>query len=299
VTASGFARWTESELVPDEGIAEVRAHPRFAEAMRLSVQNALTLYETNPIVRATTNDTGRALAAVIALYLHATGGLTAGRLQTLCEEAGIASPGRVTAILWRLRLLGYIAASPVQADRRVRLYEPTPLMHDAFRTRLQGELAALALLEAMAADALARFGDPAFFNAFIAKMGEGLLAAGKRHQPEKSKLDLFSERTAGLPILYTLLLGGAAADTFPPHGPIPIVIAELSRHFSVSRTHVLRLLRAAEEVGLIRRYASETTVFLEESLRLEVERFYAVTYIGFSLFAISALRCCPLEISVL
>ncbi|HEY0301724.1 MAG TPA: hypothetical protein VGC36_10340 [Rhizomicrobium sp.] len=290
MTASGFARWTESELVPDEGIAEVKAHPRFADAMRLSVQGALTLYEDNPIVRATTNDSGRALAGVVALYLHATGGLTAGRLQTLCEDAGIASPGRVLAILWRLRLLGYIAASPVQADRRVRLYEPTPPMFEAFRKRLRGELEALALLETTAAEALARFDEHAFFYAFIAKMGEGLLAAGKRHQPEKSKLDLFSERTAGLPILYTLLLGGAAGDTFPPRGPITIVVAETSRRFSVSRTHVLRLLRAAEEAGLIRRDASETKVFLEELLRLEVERFYAVTYIGFSLFAISALR---------
>ena len=87
-----------------------------------------------------------------------------------------------------------------------------------------------------------------------------------------------------------MILGGAADDVFPPRGPATIVIAAMSRRFSVSRTHIIRLLRATEAAGLIRRDASETTVFLKEALRVEVERFYAVTYIGFSLFASTALK---------
>src|SRR5215831_16472549 len=50
-----------------------------------------------------------------------------------------------------------------------------------------------------------------------------------------------------------LALPGGETDTMPPSAPLHLSISELARRFSVSRAHVLRLLRQATAHGLITR----------------------------------------------
>src|SRR5262249_37069049 len=85
----------------------------------------------------------------------------------------------------------------------------------------------------------------------------------------------FAEHNAGLMILSSLALAGAATDSMPPRAPIQMSISELARRFSVSRAHVLRLLREAAAHGLIVRSAGgvETITFtpaLADALRQSV-----------------------------
>ena len=63
----------------------------------------------------------------------------------------------------------------------------------------------------------------------------------------------FAEHNAGLMILSSLTLAGAADDTIPPKAPVQMSISELARRFSVSRAHVLRILRDAAAHDLIGR----------------------------------------------
>ena len=64
----------------------------------------------------------------------------------------------------------------------------------------------------------------------------------------------FAEHNAGIMILSSLALAGADDDTVPPSAPVRLSISELARRFSVSRAHVLRLLREAVDHGLIERH---------------------------------------------
>jgi hypothetical protein len=85
----------------------------------------------------------------------------------------------------------------------------------------------------------------------------------------------FAEHNAGIMILASLALAGGDGDTMPPRGAVHLSISELARRFSVSRAHVLRLLRDAAAHGLIERgtAGAETITFtpaLAEALRQSV-----------------------------
>lgn len=66
-------------------------------------------------------------------------------------------------------------------------------------------------------------------------------------------LEVFAERSAGMMILFRLNLAGPADGPFPPATPVPLSINALATAFSVSRKHVLTLLRDAEADGLLTR----------------------------------------------
>src|SRR5262249_19617193 len=72
------------------------------------------------------------------------------------------------------------------------------------------------------------------------------------------ELGAFAEHNAGAMILASLAIAGESDDSMPPSKPIRISISELARRFSVSRAHVLRLLREVEAQGLIERSGAET-----------------------------------------
>jgi hypothetical protein len=67
------------------------------------------------------------------------------------------------------------------------------------------------------------------------------------------ELEEIAERNAGMMIFYSLALAGRDDDAFPPRRPMPLSINALATRFSVSRKHVLTLLRDAEAEGLLRR----------------------------------------------
>src|SRR6185369_12231895 len=99
-----------------------------------------------------------------------------------------------------------------------------------------------------------RLSDQNFERALVRWFGERFMEGHRMlvHSPE---LALFAEHNAGMVILFHLMLSGAPGDAFPPRAPVTTSVAGLARRFKVSRTHVLRLLRAAERQGHIKRTA--------------------------------------------
>ncbi len=289
----GLAHWdaaTRHARIPDAALADMRAQPGFAQAARTAARRSLELFDSDPVMMRALKDVGRAVLGLMALYLDAKGGMTLSRLQALLTEMGLTSPGRAAAILIQLRLIGYVAPAPVQPNRRVRVYLPTPRMRATFQAHLYKDLEALSAIEPEAEDALARFGDAAVFNPFILRFGQGLIDAARVHRRGAAGLDLFSQRNAGLTILTELILAGDAADDFPPRGPIRFSVAGLARRHGVSRPHVLKLLRDAEKAGLLTRDAEEVRGFLTPLLRDHVANYYATTFIGMAACALSALQ---------
>ena len=70
-------------------------------------------------------------------------------------------------------------------------------------------------------------------------------------------MQLFLERNAGLVMLFNIMLAGERDDTFPPMRPVRVSISALATRFGVSRAHVRKLLRDAQQAGLIERAGVE------------------------------------------
>lgn len=237
----------------DAQVDAAKAHPRFDETMRAVTARALGVYDAEPLMQGALRDVGRYIAGLMALHLHATGGLSLARLRAVCTEVGITGRGRAMAILMMLRMIGYVSQVERPGDGRVKLYVPAPAMEAAFRERSRVDLVALAIMEPDLAPVIARFDEPVGFEAFARCAGEALLLALGEGRPMKPGINLFSARAAGVVILYHLILGAGADDSFPPSRPIRASINHLAERFGVSRTHVMRLLRAAEADGFLRR----------------------------------------------
>jgi DNA-binding MarR family transcriptional regulator len=100
----------------------------------------------------------------------------------------------------------------------------------------------------------------------------------------------FAERNAGLTILFSLVIAGETDDTMPPARPVRISISELARRFSVSRAHVLRLLREAAAEGLIERTgAAQDAVTLLPPLCRALQHCAAIMFLFFAHCAREAL----------
>jgi hypothetical protein len=271
------------ELSP-AAVAALCEHPQFAAAMRALLADNVRLYRGNRILNYVGYDRGRLIVGILALYLHVTrrdddpgSGLTAQRLKALCVEQDVCSAGRARAMLSLLQLFGYLARAP-GADGRYKQLAPTPLLTSFLRERWNAMLGATALVlpeVAAARTALAR-------EDFLAALVRGVVdqfRTGIRALAITPTLRPFAEHNAGIMILSSLALAGADDDTMPPSAPVHVSISELARRFSVSRTHVLRLLRDAGAHDLIERGTAgqETIAFtpvLSDALRKSVAMLF-------------------------
>lgn len=151
---------------------------------------------------------------------------------------------------------------------------PTEQLIALHRERWSGHLAALrhVLPEAEAyRNALA---NAEFFRNLVLAMGEGY-AAGLRLLDQAPGLEMFVERNAGMVILLSLSLAGPAEEPFPPTGPVPLSINALATTFSVSRKHILTLLRDAQADGLLLRSHSGDEVTILPVAREALEVLHA------------------------
>jgi hypothetical protein len=107
--------------------------------------------------------------------------------------------------------------------------------------------------------------------------------AGLRAVQLSPEIEPFAERNGGFMILFSLIVAAGPGDTVPPSAPVRISISELARRFSVSRTHVLQLLRDAARQGLIERagHAQEAIILLPP-LRLAIRHCAATLFLFFA-----------------
>jgi hypothetical protein len=278
-----------------EAAAALIQHPRFPAAMRAVLVGNVGIYKGNRILNYVGYDRGRLVTSIMASYLHITrrpddpsSGLTAQRFKMLCVEQDVCSPGRARAMLSLLRLFGYVA--PVAgSDRRFKRLEPTELLVSSLRQRWRVVFDAMAMVLPVGAAASQSLDRDDFFAALVCTLVDHY-RTGLRALWFAPELTPFAERNAGLVILFSLAVADAADDTMPPTNPVRISISELARRFSVSRAHVLRLLRAAKTQGLIERSedAHETVTFLPPLSRA-LQNCVAVMFLFFAHCARTAL----------
>ena len=94
------------------------------------------------------------------------------------------------------------------------------------------------------------------FTAALIRLLAERFFAGLRLIDHSPGFELFVDRNAGVLIAYSLLLSGERGDAFPPQRPVRLSISAAARRFGVSRVHVRKLLRDAEEQGYLARIGS-------------------------------------------
>ncbi len=290
---SGLASWSDAMaggVYLPEGLARMRAHPRFEDGIRASISGSLALADRDPKWREAAKSVGRQVIAVMALYLDASGGITYTRIEQVCIDLGLMSTGRALAILAQLRLFRYVRIADHQPNKRERHYVPTDDMRRAVRGQFRNQLSGLSVIEPEALALRDRLDEPAMFQAFARAFGEGLINVGRSAEKQPVRRGVFGARSASLLILNALMLSGEADDSMPPTRPVPFSIYGLARRFDVSRPHVLKLLREAESEGLFHRNGSETTGVFTPALRDQVHDFHARTFVGLALCVNEVLR---------
>jgi hypothetical protein len=261
-----------------EVAALMMAQPGFADACRMAFKLSVARHGRNKLLTRVTVDISRLIYGYLVIYLEARGGITLTAIQELCHEIGLASAGRAQAILFHLRATGYVRPDPANTDRRSRRYLPSAEMKENLREVMADELRAFSLIEPQAGVAADRLVEPDFFRAFMIRLGEGF-AAGLKNRPARV-ISHFAERNAGLIILWDILLSAQEGDSYPPRGLLKMSVTELAQKYDVSRSHVFRLLRDAEILGLLKRNADEQTGAIEDVLADDVAEFQVTTFLG-------------------
>ena len=264
--------WNVSGAAPHDAYARMAAHPRFAEAVRTFVSNYLAAGEKDKALDGIFKDAGRYIAAMIAIYLHATGGLTLPRLKELCASSRLVSPGRARAILLYLRYLGYVDLFPVGVGSHAARYMPSANFLSAWRNQLRAALGGAAVIEPAAALVLDRLDSSPVFERFSIYQAEGLIAAARVANAAGTLAIL--HRNGGAQVLWSLIAADET-DAFPPNKPVPFSVAGTARRFGVSRAHVRRLIDGAAQQGLLR-FETEGSVAFEEHGRSALIYLYAV-----------------------
>ena len=257
--------------------------------------SAVALYRSDRILNALMSDRARVLFSHVALYLHYRGaengepGLTVGAMKDLCTQLKLCSRGRCEAMLALMRAAGYLAAAP-NLDRRRRPLVPTEKLFALHQDRWGTHFEALRQVLPEADCYRAALQDPEFIKAFVMTLGERFID-GLRILGHSPALEMFAERNAGMIILYSLALGGPEDGPFPAVVPVDLSINALATRCSVSRKHVLTILRDAEAEGLlVRGGPANNEVTLLPRGREELEMFFATLFLYLAQSAEEALR---------
>jgi hypothetical protein len=256
--------WDVEDRIPDALYERAYADPDFPRAIRAMSSAMLDAAAEDRALDAIAKDGGRYVATVWALYLDATGGLTLPRLKEISTASGLLSPGRARAVLLFLRHLQYIEVAREQKRGDPALYRPTRGLIDTWVLLTKRRLEAARILEPALDHILSKVEDPRVLATMVRHEGGGLFNVATAVDMSIPFLDIFLHRHAGMQMLHTIILSAEEDDDYVPKNPVPVTIGAIARRLSVSRTHVKRMLHAAEKAGLLSGAATGAITLSEE-----------------------------------
>ena len=275
-----------SELEPgafvgvEQAAASLRARPGFAAAVRHSTLASLAFYDRAPEQSRACADISALSLGMLAIHLDANGGLHHRGLRALTGRGGMLSAGRATALLWRMRRLGFIAPDAEFARGKERSYKPLRAMIDAFRARDRIELEALAHIDDRALHVLARYDDdPSLFvrlNSLAIEEVVGAIARGERMELQP----LGGVHYLAMGFLITIAIAAQAFDDgrATAEGPVTLSLSGLARRFEVSRAHVRRVVKVLETIGLQSDPSDRRRFVLTPAFRARFELYHGLIY---------------------
>ncbi|MET0274538.1 MAG: hypothetical protein ABW360_16240 [Phenylobacterium sp.] len=285
--------------VPEATLAAMRAQPRFHDAIAHALRSVLQLVDGDAEFHRTTQDLESLILATVALYLDATGDLTHRRLRQVAGVQGMLSGSRVSALLMRMQMIGFVRAEAGHAPGTAKVYRPTPRMISAYRGWLRAMLEAVEVMAPEPAVFSRRLDEPEAFRAFMAVLGKRILdgveaSRGVAVGADREAFFAIGAQRGGNLVLFALLDAAAAqAGHFPAAGPVSVSVSALARRGRVSRTQILKILRRADEAGLFVRGAGEGEGEVRPSLVEATELFYAGVFADVAIAAHDSLSDPP------
>ena len=236
-------------------ILAFRSLPRFGEALKTYADLMPHYFADNMLLSKVVTEAWRFEMLVYTLYLYDTrdpanpaSGLTLSNLQRICAEQKCASKGRVLAILSLMRVGGFLRQQKSETDSRIKHLVPSKKFIDiveGWNQRIfqiidsvlpEGQLAARHLAEP-------RYG----WN--MRRRGvEGLLAGFKLLDPFPEVNHFVSSDGGWMFLLHCV---GEALRGHGTISPLKVDLVSFGKQFSVSRSHLRRLLETAYERGLL------------------------------------------------
>jgi hypothetical protein len=241
---------------PRIGLEDILKHPRLPEARKAYLDRFLEVYGGDPFLVRLLIESGRFMVYFHVAVLDAGHDParretwpTIGLLKQNLAALGMASGRHVDQLIARLCAVGFLELRPSEHDRRVRLLRPTEKLHAHDRDWLVAHYLPLTILFPQHDYGLVMRRDPQFQTvhrrtaAQFAELGRRMLAL------TGPDMLLFFDRAAGVPVIMALLQAAIATGDGPQSA---VSYADVGDRFGVSRTHVRKLLVAAEELGLVK-----------------------------------------------
>ncbi len=265
-------------------VDEIAEHPALHGHIRRQAQLLLQAYEGNPRLSSVFATQQRWLMGHIALALHfraaaagQSGGLTAARFFDDVAKHEVASRNTADAFIKEMLKYGYAQPVVGGTDKRVRPLEPTQASIDAVHGWVVIHLATLDKL-----DGGSRVGTYLSAPDAIADLqplvAEGLLCSRRIREPERT-FSLFTWLDNGGVVMEWLISSIDERDAGAARVPTGVVsIAALADWLKLSRTHLARKLREAEEMGSIgwEGKRGRSVMWVSDSFRREYARAQAV-----------------------
>jgi len=245
----------------------LRQRAEYPAAARRLAANMLLDAAGDPALGDMLRDAGRTVAALSAVYLNASGGLTLPRLKAFIAGFGLVSPGRARALLELMLHLGYVRPDP---RSRPRSYSLTPRFLASYARHEASLLDAAALVEPAVRLVQQNLATAAVMNDLACEQGAAFVAGSRQTHGHEAWYRTFMHRLAGIQLLHGLVAG---ADSFPPTGRIAFSARETAQRFQVSRVHVGRMLQAAVGHGFME--AEPGSVRFTEAGRQALDWLYA------------------------
>jgi hypothetical protein len=243
---------------PRIAFADIVRHPRLPEARRRYLDRFLEVYGGDPFLVRLLIESGRFVVYHLVTILDAAQDparretwATVGLLKQQLSLMGLASGRHVDHLIARLCAVGFMELRPAEQDRRVRILKPTEKLHAHDRNWLVAHYTPLTVLYPQYDYGPVMRRDPQF-QAVHRRASVPFMSVGTRIMLSASDMMLFFSHAAGFPVIAALLqVAMAAGDDL--HAAVPY--ADVGDRFGVSRTHVRKLLVAAEEMGLVKLHA--------------------------------------------
>jgi DNA-binding MarR family transcriptional regulator len=264
-------------LPPHVSSDAVMASPNFGQARALYLDLFLAPFDRNSFMVQLLGSAGRSVAFLTLLRLAAledptdtSTWLTPGRMQQVAARSRVIKPRTMTEALARLRETGYLAIEPMPGDGRQRVLRPTEKALAYYRDWVLVHIRTLALLFPEHDYGAGLEGGPDFLLA-QRRAGARVIAQSGQVLARNPDIVLFLKRDAGFLIL-TILLQSATESGGMSASPVQ----DLADRFGISRTHVRKVLEAAEAAGLLEiRAPAGRAVALSARLGESFDRYFA------------------------
>lgn len=238
-------------------LEEIAGHPALHRCIRVQAQAMNQTYEMNPRLASVFATQQRWLMAHIGLALHFRREpddyrkeLTSARFLDAIWQNSVASRNTADAFVKEMLHYGFIEYIPTAQDGRIRPLQPAAASLEPVTLWLMAHLQTLDGLDG--ANRLALFlARPDALAMLQPRIADGLLSSNPVREP-KQTFSLFTWLNNGGVVMDWLISGVDPEHAGLDRLPTGVVsIGDFAKWLKLSRTHLARKLRAAEDLGSV------------------------------------------------